>query len=127
MRTRIRTACAALALAGIAAGGMAGTASAGKKFESARFKVTAKGTQNVTWAYDHPDGGACDVAYTGDGFEKVKFKTRPIVVDAFLAPGQKRPVLTSADGLVELRGNAKITRDENTKFAPAGADDVNCP
>jgi hypothetical protein len=107
---------------------LAGGADAAKKFESARFKVTAKGTQTVTWDRNHPDMGACDVSMTGGGLEKVKFKTKPTVVNACMAPGSKRPVLTGDDGLLELRGKATITRQDNTKLGPRGPEDgINCP
>lgn len=125
MNTRIKSACAALAVAA-GFGTLAATAPASGEYESARFKVTAKGTQSVSWTYNHPDGGTCDVSMTGGGSEKVRFKSKPIVVDAFMAPGEKRPVLLAGDGLVNLSAKATITRRDDVVLGPKGPDDLDC-
>jgi hypothetical protein len=116
-----RRLAAALLCAGALAPVAAADAAPASGLKKATFKVTVEGVQTTSWKTDHPGGGGCDGAVTGSGTEKVRFASRPTVVNATVLKGLSAPVLAKRGAYVEakpaLRG--KVTR-QGTLDAPPG-------
>lgn len=112
-----RAICAALAATATAA--VAAAPASAAKYESATFKVTVEGKQQIEWAATDPDMGSCDVATLETGTEKVRFSSRPTTISAFRAPGDKLVTFVAGKGLPQFRGKAKVTRDSDLTLGPS--------
>lgn len=128
MNTRIKGTCTAL-IATLTVGALAPAAQAqGGGYKTAEFEVTAKGTQQVEWLTTDPEDGRCAVTFAEEGTEKVKFKTtKPTVITAVMAPGDKRPTFVSGKGLPRLKAKATVNRNAVVNLGPTGPEDIDCP
>ncbi len=116
-----RAGAATLCLAALTGVTTAGAAPP-KGLEKATFRVTAEGVQKTTWKTDHPGSAGCDGAVTGNGTERVRFTSRPVIVRATTLEGLSAPVLTAPGRFVEpkLGLGGTVSRRGVLNAAPGG-------
>ncbi len=125
MKHRLAHLCGAGALT-LCLAAMAGATTAGatppKGLQKATFRVTVDGVQKTTWKTDHPGSGGCDGAVTGNGTEKVRFTSRPVIVRATTLAGLSAPVFTAPGRFIEpkLRLLGTVLRQGVLDAAPGG-------
>ena len=121
MRTRTRSALTGLAIAAI--GGFAAQpAAAAPAFDSAKFKVTVKGTQ-VSSDNAHRDAeGPCDVSDYSTSGEKIKFRSKKaVVLTAFSVDNGPISFVNKQTGNL-LPVKATIDRFHNPHITPSPGD-----
>lgn len=116
MSTRVKRICTALATAAALAAPAAAQAG---QYETAKFKVTVEGKQQIEWAATDPDMGSCDVTSLETGSEKVRFSSRPTTISAFRAPGDKLVTFVAGKGLPRFKAKARVTRDSDLTLGPS--------
>jgi hypothetical protein len=117
-------------IAGILAGAFllwfeAGPAAAFTKPQEARFKVEVKGVQQMYSQHTHDAEGQCDFSDYSSGSEKIVFKTKPIVITAFHAPGEFNPSLFSKAAPNGLPATATVTRNFTPRITPSSDPECN--
>ncbi len=66
------------------------------KVKKALFKVTLEGVQRDKWKNFHQGTGGCDATVSSSGNEVIRFRSKPVVIEATDLEGLSNPVLRKA-------------------------------
>lgn len=83
--------CAAIAVALAASADEAKAETYGNGFQVAKFKVEVKGWQKNVFMNSDLPSDTCDPGNYASGEEEVRFKSKPVVINATYMPGQNNP------------------------------------
>jgi hypothetical protein len=91
------------------------------EIKKALFKVTLEGVQRDKWEAFHQGTGGCDATVSQNGNEVVRFRSKPVTIEATDIEGLSNPVLRKAGKDVvfyPFKLSGSITRQSSIEVSP---------